>query len=48
MAAMIVVKDEWTIDNGLLTPTMKIKRDVLEAKYKDLISQSWPKQVGWE
>jgi len=48
LAAMIVVKDEWTIDNGLLTPTMKIKRDVLEAKYKDLISQSWPRQVGWE
>lgn len=27
------------IDNGLMTPTMKIRRDKVVAKYKDEISQ---------
>lgn len=31
---MVVVKDEWTVENDLLTPTMKIKRNLLETKYK--------------
>jgi long-subunit acyl-CoA synthetase (AMP-forming) len=28
-----VAKDEWLIENGFLTPTMKIKRSVLEDTY---------------
>jgi len=28
----------WTIDNGFLTPTMKLKRNVLEEHYKQLIN----------
>jgi long-chain acyl-CoA synthetase len=30
----IVVKEAWTGDNNMLTPTMKIKRNVVEAHYK--------------
>jgi long-subunit acyl-CoA synthetase (AMP-forming) len=30
----IVVKDGWTVDNNMLTPTMKIKRNIVEANYK--------------
>ena len=30
----IVVCDEWTVENKLLTPTMKIKRNALEKMYK--------------
>jgi len=48
LAALIVVKDEWSIENELLTPTMKIKRDVLEARYQAVISQPRERQVGWE
>lgn len=29
-----VVKDEWTIENDFLTPTMKLKRNVVEDAYK--------------
>ncbi|WP_378172167.1 AMP-dependent synthetase/ligase [Aquimarina sp. SS2-1] len=31
--------DEWSIDAGHLTPTMKLKRRVIKAKYQDLYSK---------
>jgi len=30
---VVVVRDPWMIDNGFLTPTMKIKRGAVEAAY---------------
>lgn len=33
LARMIICKDEWTIVNGLLTPTLKIKRKNIDAQY---------------
>jgi long-chain acyl-CoA synthetase len=45
---VVLVTDEWTIENELLTPTMKIKRDLLEAKYERLISGSHSSNVQWE
>ncbi len=47
---MVVVKDTWGIENGFLTPTMKIKRDVVESTYKDNID-GWyaaKQKVIWE
>ena len=35
----ILLADEWSIANGILTPTLKIKRKVLNAKYKDVIEK---------
>jgi long-chain acyl-CoA synthetase len=32
-----VVAEEWTVDNGELTPSMKLKRRVILEKYKDKI-----------
>ena len=34
---VIVVADEFTIDNGVLTPTLKLRRRVLEDRYKKQI-----------
>jgi long-chain acyl-CoA synthetase len=31
---LVVVKEDWTIENECLTPTMKIKRPSIEKKYK--------------
>lgn len=30
---LILVKDPWTVDNNLLTPTMKMKRNLIDAYY---------------
>ena len=34
IATVIVTKDEWTVDNGLTTPTLKIKRNQVDKKYQ--------------
>jgi len=44
VASMLVVKDEWTAENGLITPTLKLKRDVIEEKYRSAIEGLTPDQ----
>lgn len=38
-----LVTDEWTSANGLLSPTLKIKRNILMEKYKNLIAEIYGK-----
>jgi long-chain acyl-CoA synthetase len=33
IGALIVTRDNWTIENALLTPTLKIRRDEVEARF---------------
>ena len=40
-----LVADEWTSANGLLSPTLKIKRNVLMEKYKPLIAEIYGKEA---
>jgi long-subunit acyl-CoA synthetase (AMP-forming) len=47
---LVVVKDPWAIENGFLTPTMKIKRSSLEEAYGPR-AESWyasGQRVIWE
>lgn len=43
LSHFVVAKDPWTIENGFLTPTMKLKRNVLEKTYNDLIAKPAPR-----
>ncbi|MFW5823681.1 MAG: AMP-binding protein [Marinobacter sp.] len=47
---MVIVKEPWTIENDFLTPTMKLKRNVVENAYRDKVDDwySQDKTVIWE
>ena len=38
--AAVIVRDNWSIENGLMTPSMKIKRNAVEKRYQ-------PKYLEW-
>ena len=40
LARLIVVSEEWSVENGLLTPTLKLKRDRIEARYGGLVNEA--------
>ncbi len=51
LSTLFVVDDPWTIENDLLTPTMKFKRDKLEERYAEMIREetgtvAWPEVPG--
>ena len=47
---VIIVKEQWTIENGLLTPTLKIKRNELSRKYEHRFAEFYnaKNRISWE
>ncbi|KUE84616.1 AMP-binding acetyl-CoA synthetase [Cupriavidus necator] len=39
LAFVVVVSDAWTTENGLLTPSMKIRRNLIEERYESRMPQ---------
>ncbi len=45
---LLICDESWSIDNGLLTPSMKIKRNKIEQKYSELVAQEYSGDVLFE
>ena len=47
---VIVAKEEWTTENGLLTPSLKMKRNSLSEKYEEAMKLLYenPETISWE
>ena len=50
ISTLIIVKDEWSVENELITPTLKIKRNKIDQKYQSNF-EKWHKAdetILWE
>ena len=47
---VIISRDQWTVENRLLTPTLKMKRSLLSDKYENALKEVYQNNelVSWE
>jgi len=45
---IVVVTDSWSIENQLLTPTLKIRRSLLEARYTSIALHTQAQSIVWQ
>lgn len=45
LASLLLTHMAWTVESGLITPTLKIRRDILEDEYLPLVKETVP--VAW-
>ncbi|MCL1124610.1 AMP-binding protein [Shewanella surugensis] len=46
--AIVITDEVWSVDNDILTPTLKIKRHVIEARYINRLEDLRGGQIRWE
>ncbi len=44
MRRIVVMREPWSVENGLMTPTLKVKRAAVAARFKDAIEQAYKPQ----
>ena len=45
---LFICQETWTIENDLMTPTMKIKRNIIEEKYNNFVERELSGDVIWQ
>ncbi|MDX1507480.1 MAG: AMP-binding protein [Woeseiaceae bacterium] len=48
LAGIYVADEEWTPENDLMTPTLKVKRDKLDARFLPVLDRDFGDGVAWE
>ncbi|WP_416307345.1 AMP-binding protein [Neptunicella sp. SCSIO 80796] len=43
-----ILQEAWTVENEMITPTLKIRRQNIEKRFESLYSQPLPSKVSWQ